>query len=249
MRLVVRPEGRIIPMSKQGRRAVKKGGRSKTPYIVGAVAVLAIIIVAVALARTNGNAGTSEERFHVSASPSTGPSSTNVTIVAFESPQCPSCRIFHNGLGDGRPSTYERLFQTQFSTGKVQYVEKAFFVGWPWERQGAAAQKCVWHDRPTLFFNLTQAFYHDQDRITVPNFDAYLQEWSTLEGYDGAKLIACTQQNPYLSEIQQDVRDGERAGVSGTPTYFIIGPTGKTQTIVGPQSYDTFARAIENALA
>jgi protein-disulfide isomerase len=196
----------------------------------------------------SGGPADAEALFSISDSPRQGSEDAPVKLIAFESPQCSSCRFFH--VGDGRgPSLYERLIADYVEPGHVQYVEKAFYVGYPWERVGVAAQKCVWHSHPDAFFDLTRAFYHHQPDIRSSNVHDFIHGWATQAGLDGDALLACVDADRFTSEGDRDVREGRNAGARGTPTFFIVGPTGSVATITGPQSYDTFQVAIQNALA
>jgi predicted DsbA family dithiol-disulfide isomerase len=48
----------------------------------------------------------------------------------------------------------------------------------------------------------------------------------------------------FKSEVDADVRDGEQAGVNGTPAFFING-----RAISGAQPYDVFKKIIDEELA
>ncbi len=135
------------------------------------------------------------------------------------------------------------------NTGKVQYFEKTFYVGYPWERTTAGAQKCVWHAAPDKFHLLTTAFYTSQDRITTANVISFVEQWADSQGLDGAEISACTHEDRYGSEADSDVIEGRRAGARGTPTFIVVGPSGEAQIVAGPQSYRTFQVAFEDALA
>ena len=59
---------------------------------------------------------------------------------------------------------------------------------------------------------------------------------------------ACLDSERYLEEIRADYEEGLRLGVSGTPTFIIIGPDGSEERIVGAQPLSVFARVIESML-
>ncbi|HYJ15472.1 MAG TPA: thioredoxin domain-containing protein, partial [Candidatus Limnocylindria bacterium] len=54
----------------------------------------------------------------------------------------------------------------------------------------------------------------------------------------------CLGSGKYQAAIKQDIEDGTRAGVSGTPAFFING-----RLVSGAQSLETFARVIDDELA
>jgi protein-disulfide isomerase len=50
----------------------------------------------------------------------------------------------------------------------------------------------------------------------------------------------------YSSLIQSNYSAGQSLGVSGTPTFFVVGPTGKIVQITGAQPYSVFASAVSS---
>lgn len=239
-------------MTKRGRKAQPgRGSWSGGKLAVGVVALLVLAGGVAALAwRASQPAGPVEveEAFSLSRSPRQGSDEAPVKLFAFESPQCSSCRFFH--VGDGySPSTYDLILDNEVAAGKVQYVEKTFYVGYPWERTAASAQKCVWHIAPEKFHLLTTAYYTSQDRITTSNLMDFLAQWARANGVDADALAECVEKGTYVGEADADVQEGRRAGARGTPTFIVVGPTGAAQIIAGPQSYRTFQAAFEDALA
>jgi protein-disulfide isomerase len=54
----------------------------------------------------------------------------------------------------------------------------------------------------------------------------------------------CVGQRTYKASIEEDLKDGEEYGVSGTPAFFING-----RLISGAAPYDDFKRVIDEELA
>ncbi len=215
-----------------------------------AVGILGVLAFGVVLAVVGGvfDDPPPDVAFHLAESPRMGRDDAPVKLVAFESPQCPACKLFH--VPRGGPSTLDSIITNYVNPGKVQYVEKTFFIGEPWEERGAAAQKCSWHESPTAFFNLTERLYREaQDQYFGSLPDSFLRSHAQQEGIDADAYMGCVNANRYESETERDVRDGYQAGVGGTPTFFVVAPDGTLTQIVGPQSYGTFRNAIEEALA
>lgn len=247
---------RAFPTKEAYERHVRKVHGGRAPWGPGKLAVAAVVLVILAggvaaLAwRSSQPAGPVDldEQFSLAESPRQGSDSASVKLFAFESPQCSSCRFFHVGDGSG-PSTYDLIVQNYVSTGKVQYVEKTFYIGYPWERTAASAQKCIWHTAPDKFHLFTTAVYQSQDRISKATVLGFVEQWANGQGLDGAALRACTEEDRYTSEADSDAIEGRRAGARGTPTFIVVGPAGEAQIIAGPQSYHTFEVAFQDALA
>ena len=63
-------------------------------------------------------------------------------------------------------------------------------------------------------------------------------------GIDQAKFKECLESGRRQAEIQKDLEDGQRAGVQGTPAFFING-----RMISGAQPYENFQEVIDDELA
>ncbi len=62
-------------------------------------------------------------------------------------------------------------------------------------------------------------------------------------GLNTAKFDACLNSGKYTNEVKEDFKDGQKAGVSGTPTFYING-----QELVGAQPFEAFQQIIEQEL-
>ena len=66
---------------------------------------------------------------------------------------------------------------------------------------------------------------------------------------------ACFNADAHAAQIRKDISDGEKAGVTGTPTFFLgttvpNSPTLKVaNTLVGAKPYSAFKEAIDSLLA
>lgn len=74
-------------------------------------------------------------------------------------------------------------------------------------------------------------------------------EDSDLKGYaselelDAEAFNACFDSGKFKSEIMQDMSEGQRAGVTGTPAFFING-----RFLSGAQPFEVISRVIEDEL-
>ncbi len=63
------------------------------------------------------------------------------------------------------------------------------------------------------------------------------------------KFDTCLDSERYGAAVRADYQEGLSLGVSGTPTFIIIGPDGREEWILGPQTLSVFERVIESMLA
>ncbi|MBD3361895.1 thioredoxin domain-containing protein [Candidatus Woesearchaeota archaeon] len=67
---------------------------------------------------------------------------------------------------------------------------------------------------------------------------------ATENGLDMKQFAACLKERKYKEEVKNDFKDGIKAGVHGTPTFFING-----RTIIGPKPLRAFEKIIDEELA
>lgn len=202
-------------------------------------------MAAFAIVDSGTEARVPESRFELEGEPMLGSATAPVAIVSFEDPSCPYCRIFHHS--DTGTSTFQRILDTYVADGTVRFYFKEFLSAKPWGRTGAVAQECAFDQGDDAFWNVTAKLYRDAPSMTTENVRGRSLQYAAEEGLDLADFGACVDSERTLDRIHQEMRTGQGLGVSGTPAYFVFGPTGEPELIVGPQSFETFAAAIERA--
>jgi protein-disulfide isomerase len=169
--------------------------------------------------------------------PTLGNSNAKVTVVEFSDFQCPFCERFYS-------QTMPQIKTDYIDTGKVKLVFKTFpLTGLhPNAQKAAEASLCAneqgkfWEYHNTLFDK--QSIWSSTDGVT-----AFKQYASDLK-LDTAKFNSCLDTGKYASAVAADVKDGQNAGISGTPSFVING-----QLVVGAQPFSAFQSVIDQQLA
>lgn len=174
---------------------------------------------------TNANARLPVE---IAGNPTMGPDDAPITMIEFGDFHCGFCKRFQD-------ETIQPLMQ-QFD-GKIKFVFRDYPVLGPDSLQAALAAECA-HDQ-NKFWEFHDRLYAAPNDLTR---DAFLQYASDL-GLDMDTFTTCYDNSTHRSEVIQDYIDGENAGVSGTPTFFING-----RILIGAQPLDTFVLRIESEL-
>ena len=158
-----------------------------------------------------------------------------VTIVEFSDFQCPFCQSFYNGA-------YKQIKAKYIDTGKVKVVFMHFPLAFHANAQKAGeASECAnrqgkfWPYHDILFTNMKS----DGAGLDI----ASLKKYAGDLGLDTAKFNTCLDNGETASIVKADIAEGQRVGVSGTPTFIING-----KKVVGALPYDQFEKAIEEAL-
>jgi len=162
-----------------------------------------------------------------------------VTMIEFSDYQCPFCLRYFN-------DTLEKVKANYVETGKVFYVFKDFPITQihPQAPKAAEAAECAgeqgqyWamHDR--LFQGQQAEWNQNPDAVNI--FKGYAEEL----GLDMDAFNDCFDSGKYADEVAADLDEGLRAGVTGTPSFFING-----QMVSGAQPYEVFEQVLNAALA
>lgn len=161
-----------------------------------------------------------------------GDSDAPVTIVEFSDFQCPFC-------GKWFLQTYPQIEKEYIDTGKVKMVFRDFPLNFHQYAQVAGeAAECV-RDQggDDAYWEFHDILFTKQAQLSDTNVKA----WAKAAGYD---VTDCLAEGTFRQEVLDDLADGQAAGVSGTPGFFING-----KLISGAQPFSVFKQAIDAALA
>jgi protein-disulfide isomerase len=176
----------------------------------------------------------------VAGGPVLGRADAPVTLVEFTDLECPYCRTFHVG-------TFERLKREYIDTGKVRFVTRDFPLDFhPNARPAALAVRCA--GEQGKFWEMRHVVTLNAGALNRELYDRLAREL----GLDAGRFSACIAADRYRAEIDRDVAEAQRAGVTGTPT-FVLGATtpGTTvegQRIVGALPFPVFEAQIKALL-
>lgn len=158
-----------------------------------------------------------------------------VEIVEFSDFQCPYCQRFFN-------ESYKEIKAKYIDTGKVKLVFRHYPLPFHQNAQKAAeafecagkqGQAFAYHD---ILFAKGQA---DGTGLNVSDLKQYAKDL----GLDQTKFNTCLDSGETAAIVKADLAEGQKIGVSGTPTFYIDGTP-----IVGALPFSNFASVIEEAL-
>jgi protein-disulfide isomerase len=171
-------------------------------------------------------------RVNVSADPGRmrGDPQVPVTIVEFSDYQCPYCQA-------AEPTLKEVLARYE---GHVSLAYRDFPLSQihPHAQLAAEASRCA--AEQGRFWEYHDALFANQSMLQQP----VLIEHARKLGIDEKSFEACLTTGKFRSAVQSDYQDGIKAGVNGTPSFFINGIY-----LNGNQPTEEFARIIEDELA
>ena len=168
------------------------------------------------------------------AEPTKGLLEAPVTIVEFSEFYCPYCARF-------TWETLPKIVEEYVENGLVKVVFRNFPVHGEPAVLAALAGECAheqgqfwkYHDR------LFSAVFREKRRLDAEA----LVELAEELGMDGQAFQECLSSERYRGNLEEDIAEGERLGVRGTPTFFING-----RMVVGAYPFERFKQIIEEEL-
>lgn len=174
-------------------------------------------------------------------SPIIGSPSAPITIVEFGDYQCHQC---YNWFHNTKPS----IFQNYVDTGKVNlvFVDLAFLGSD--SPKAAQASYCA-EDQGKYWEYHNQLYISQESKIDDGWANSErLKSFAFSLGLDPELFDSCLDSGKYAKRVQSNIAEAKKFGVSGTPTFFIIGPNGQQEKLVGAQPYSIFTQVLDSMI-
>ena len=171
-------------------------------------------------------------------SPILGDHNAPITLIEFGDYQCHFCNVFfHN--------TEEDIMKKFIETGKVKMIFKDYTIIGADSVTASHGAHCA--EEQGLFWE-----YHD---VLYSNWTGENNGWASSEnlfrfgqeiGLDMDKWSECMVDSRYSSTILASNQDAEALGLTGTPSFFVIGPDNQITKIFGAQPISQFEKIFDS---
>jgi protein-disulfide isomerase len=161
--------------------------------------------------------------------PFKGPSNAPITIVEFSDFQCSYCKRVLAVLGQVLDQ-YPTQVKLAFRDFPIQNIH-------PHAQKAAEAAHCA--AEQGKFWEYHDLLFEKQD--VLPNTSH--EEHAKALGLETAAFQACLDSRKYKERVERNYADGVKAGVSGTPAFFING-----RLLSGAQPLEAFKAVIDEEL-
>jgi protein-disulfide isomerase len=172
-----------------------------------------------------------------------GDPDAKLTLIEYTDFQCPFCAKYVR-------ETFPQLDAEYLQTGKVKYVRKDFPLEsrHPHAFKAAEATRCA--QEQGKGWEMHARLFGHQHQLAAAHLPAHAQ----AVGVDTTAFHHCLDSGKYAPQIRQDLREGQGAGVTGTPSFFLgvsdaSGQVQALRTLKGAQAYGAFKAAIDALLA
>ncbi|MGA9573587.1 MAG: DsbA family protein [Lysobacterales bacterium] len=173
-----------------------------------------------------------------------GEDTAPVTLVEFSDYQCPYCKRHAT-------TVMPKLAEDYIDTGKLRFVMREYPIPNLHPRAEVAAVAVLCAGDQDNYWGMHDALFNDQKANTDDDFKAMANSL----GLDSEAFDACLSSKKFNAQIKADQAEGQKLGVSGTPS-FVMGLTDPndpnkvhlTRFIRGAQPYAIFAAAIDELL-
>ena len=233
-----RPPGRR--QSRQQQRRQPAAGLSRKTLVALVAAVVVLLVAASILVSLAGNQAASPST-PSTASGGPGEGSTkgspeaSISVEEFSDFQCPFCARF-------AIDTFPRIEEKYVKTGQVRWTFRHMARIGPESVAAAQAAECA--GEQGQFWAYHDKLFRNQQGENRGAFSSdRLRSFAGELGLDAKAFSACLDSGRWAGKVNQDLADGQRKGVKGTPSFFIGG-----KMVEGAQPFSAFESAIEEAL-
>ncbi len=209
----------------QARQAAAE--RRRRTLIVGAVVVVVIAaVVGVGIAVQSSRTGPTSGKAPAGITSDNGVlrdgKTAAVRVVVYEDFQCPSCKAFEENVG----STLAKDVtdgQIQLEYRPVAFLDRASTTNYS-SRALATAACALDEGGPTVFTKLHDLLFTSQPAEGSAGLtDGQLADLAAKAGTDKQAITRCQSAGTYDGWVAMVTDDASKAGITGTPTYFVDG--------------------------
>jgi protein-disulfide isomerase len=175
--------------------------------------------------------------------PFKGERTAKVTIIEFSDYQCPFCARFSR-------ETLPKIEEEYIKIGKLRYVFRDFPIISIHKDAFKAAEAANCAGEQKKYWEMHDRLFANQKSLKPKD----LSKHAEALGLNRVAFETCLKSEKHFQEIQSDFKDGLKAGVKSTPTFF-LGLTNEndhtikaSRTVAGAQPYAAFKEAIDALL-
>jgi protein-disulfide isomerase len=174
--------------------------------------------------------------------PVKGDRNAKVVVVEFTDYQCPFC-------GRHVRDTMPQIEAEYIKTGKIRYVTREFPLEAIHPQAFKASEAALCAGDQGKYWEMHVRLFANQRALAPDQLGTHAQ----AVGLDEAAFKRCLESGTKAAKVRKDLADGAKAGVTGTPAFFIGTADGNTvnvtRAIKGAHPFTSFKTAIDGVVA
>lgn len=162
-----------------------------------------------------------------------GDANASSSMIIYTDFQCPFCQRFHPTVQEIRKAYPKlRIVYRNFPLPSIH----SFAV------PAAKTAECVaTHKGNTAYWSFVDALFDREGELSA----ALLKTLAVDQGITDAQFTACQDDTAIIEKIGNDMKSAQLAGISGTPTSFLINAEGTAFPVVGAVPFDTISAKLQ----
>lgn len=168
----------------------------------------------------------------INGQPFKGSKTAKVTIEEFCEFECGFCAKFHNEV-------FPQLEKDYINTGKVLFIFRNYPLIPKKGNSMIAAQAAECALEQGKFWEYHDKLFENRKALELDDLKKYARELRL----DTLTFKKCLDNNETKAAVEQDIQEGKKRGINGTPTFYING-----KESAGVSSYENFKEQIEKQL-
>ena len=169
-----------------------------------------------------------------------GNKNANISLIVYSDLECPFCKSFH--------PTVNEILKDYGDKVKVAYRHYPLSFHANAQKEAEASECVAELGGNDAFWNFVDKLF---ERTTSNGTGFALDKLGPLAaevGVNQSQFQSCLDSGKYTQKVQDHFAEGQTAGVSGTPTSFILDEDGKGEAIVGAQPKESVKAAVDKLL-
>ena len=146
----------------------------------------------------------------IKGAPFLGRPNAKVTMVEFTDYQCPFCRRHFTQV-------LPEIQKQYVATGKVKYVMRQFPLVSIHPRATKASEAALCAGDQGKYWQVHQRIFGAQRKLSDDDLRAHAE----AEGLNLSQFDGCLTNGKYNEQVKADTSEGSKAGVQGTPSFFL----------------------------
>ena len=165
-----------------------------------------------------------------------GPTVAQVLMISYSDLDCPHCKYFHSILEQA----------VDGYAGKVAWIYRHFPISGASAELKAEASECASElGGNKSFWRYIDAIYAYTDEEDTDYTKEVFTKLARDIDLDENEFAACLESDMHKELVQEHMDSGTKAGVSGTPTTFLIS-RGKQHKLIGAVTFEEIIAAVQS---